>query len=394
MRLDGLLWCLIGATSAFTSAARILQKRAVPLYLVDPSDASSTQGIKTTIVVHTKFRTTTSTSTVIIKASTPSKTCLSISTSTIIPDSKVSPASTSSNSSIPSSSVSSTPTTGPSSRTDSDNTIVPAPTGTGSVMEEEFHVKGITYSPYNNKGLCKPKWHVSADIAKLRTYEIIRLYDTDCHCIENVMSALSPHQKVFLGIYYIEKIAESIAIIKDALAGDFSKVYAISVGNEIVNNGEAATATVEKTLSSARSQLSAIGYTGPLVSVDTLVAVLNHPELCNYSDFIAVNSHPYWDGKVAPNNCGPWLKKQVQYLADHCNVKKNILVTETGWPSAGVPFVENIPSKDNQDICLKSIIETMRDQVLLFTMYNDYWKPPGPYGVEQFWGIFGDDSNY
>ncbi|AET40504.1 uncharacterized protein Ecym_6110 [Eremothecium cymbalariae DBVPG len=253
--------------------------------------------------------------------------------------------------------------------------------------------KGISYSPYQRNGACKPRWQVKSDIRKLSGFDILRIYDPDCDVVSNLLSAMATHQKLLLGIYNVDRIAESIGIVDKALRGDFSKIYAVSVGNELVNDGKVSPAQIKTALDTARALLGSIGYTGPVVSVDTLVAVEAHKDLCGLSDFIAVNVHPFWDGHVDPYNCGTWLQKQVENLVESCGNGKPILITETGWPTSGAPFGSNMPNKVNQDICIDSILTTIGQQVLLFTMYNDYWKSPGSYGVEQFWGIFGDDSD-
>ena len=107
---------------------------------------------------------------------------------------------------------------------------------------------------------------------------------------------------------------------------------------------------------------------------------------------MCIRDSPYWDGNVAPSNCGPWLKQQIDNLSASCNNGKRVIVTETGWPTQGSTFGTCVPSKENQDVCIKSIIETLGSQTILFTTYNDYWKAAGAQGVEQFWGIFGDSS--
>ncbi|CEP20372.1 unnamed protein product [Cyberlindnera jadinii] len=251
----------------------------------------------------------------------------------------------------------------------------------------DARAKGITYSPYTDSGTCKSASDVASDIALLTEFDIIRLYDTDCDCIKNVLDAKTSSQKLFLGIYYLDKIDASVQIISESIS-DWSDVYTVSVGNELVNNGEATTDQIKTAVDSARSALTNIGYTGTVVSVDTLVAVQNNPVLCEYSDFIAVNSHPFWDGNVSPENSGTWLQTQISNIKSICGGVKDVLITETGWPTQGSAYQSCVPSKANQELALQSIADTVADQVLLFTTFNDLWKDPGSYGVEQYWGIF------
>ncbi|SCU80677.1 LAMI_0B03356g1_1 [Lachancea mirantina] len=252
---------------------------------------------------------------------------------------------------------------------------------------------GITYSPYQKDGSCKTELMIQSDMQTIADFSVIRIYDTDCNAIPFILQALIGSQKIMVGIYNIDAIPQSVSIISSAFNGDFSKVYAISVGNELVNSGIKSPNQIQTAVNSAKSQLSAIGYNGPIVSVDTLIAYVNNPSLCQYSDFLAVNSHPYWDGNVEPSSCGTWLGDQISNLQSKCGTDKPILITETGWPTQGQSFGNCVPSQQNQINCVSSITQSHGSQVILFTTFNDYWKQPGPYGVEQYWGLFGSPSS-
>ncbi|CEP63974.1 uncharacterized protein LALA0_S09e06766g [Lachancea lanzarotensis] len=272
---------------------------------------------------------------------------------------------------------------------------VPSPSNTGSTGSTEFYsgAAGIAYSPYQKDGQCKTLEMVQADLIQIQSFGIIRTYATDCNVLDNLKASLIPSQKIMVGIWDLTKIPDSVNAISSAFGTDFSAVYAVSVGNELVNSGSATVDDIQNAVSSARSQLAAIGYNGPVVTVDTLVAVMANPEMCEISDFLAVNSHPYWDGNVDATNCGPWLQQQIANLQAKCGSQKSVLITETGWPSQGDPNGNCWPSQANMESCIASITSTLGSQALLFTTYNDYWKNPGPQNVEQHWGVFGDPAN-
>ena len=73
-------------------------------------------------------------------------------------------------------------------------------------------------------------------------------------------------------------------------------------------------------------------------------------------------------------------------------------MTEAGYPHKGITNGGNVPSYDNQRIALTSLFQATEGYVTFFTytdgiidtwnsLITDYWKDPGPYGVEQSWGI-------
>lgn len=263
-------------------------------------------------------------------------------------------------------------------------------TASSSSSSDASGAKGITYSPYTNSGSCKDSSTIKSDIEMLSDFDVIRLYDTDCSGVEAVLSAKTSSQKLFAGIYYISKIADSVSIIKSAVEeyGSWDDIYTVSIGNELVNSGDATVSEIKSAVESTRSELEDAGYTGKVVSVDTLVAVQDNTDLCEYSDYIAVNSHPFWDGSVVASDSGSWLKTQIANIKKTCGGSKSVLITETGWPTQGDDYGVAVPSKSNQEAALKSIVEEVGDQVILFTTYNDLWKAAGSYGVEQYWGIF------
>ncbi|CAN3373133.1 hypothetical protein DIURU_005246 [Diutina rugosa] len=257
--------------------------------------------------------------------------------------------------------------------------------------------KGMSYSPYRKSGQCKSSQEVASDIKKLQGFDLIRLYSTDCSGIENVLASMGSSQQLFLGVWNLDTASvqgglNDIANAVKTSNRGWSAVHTIAIGNERVNEGQATVGDISAALSTARDWLKANApqYNGAVVSVDTLVAVKNNPGLCGLSDYIAVNCHPYWDGGVLPENSGPWLKQQAQELAGICNNNKQIMITETGWPTKGGNYGSAVPSVENQKTALQSIISTMGSDVLAFTMYNDYWKAGGTNGVEQYWGVFGD----
>lgn len=247
--------------------------------------------------------------------------------------------------------------------------------------------KGITYSPYNSDGTCKDLSTVKSDLAKLSDYSLIRLYGVDCNQVENVLQAKANGQQLFLGIFFIDQLSQGIQQMSSAISsyGSWSDVHTVSIGNELVNDGEASASQIGQYVSTAKSLLSSAGYSGPIVSVDTHVAILNNPELCQYSDYIAFNAHAYWDGSVTGGEAGTWLLQQMQRVASACG--KNVMCVETGWPHQGGSNGVAVASTSEQSAAISSIQSTCGNDVVVFNAFDDMWKNPGSNGVEQFWGI-------
>ncbi|KAK9466664.1 glycoside hydrolase superfamily [Lipomyces arxii] len=246
--------------------------------------------------------------------------------------------------------------------------------------------KGIVYSPYNADGTCKSTSQVASDVAQFSSYEVIRLYGVDCDQVPNVWAAKSSSQKLFLGIFDVSAVQSAISTIAST-AGSYSwdDVYTVAVGNELVNSGQKTAAEVVILTNTARSLLRAVGYNGPVVNVDTFVAVYANPSLCECSDYAAINCHPFFDGTIPASGSGDFVAAQISKTAALCS--KDVLITESGWPKHGQANGVAVPSPENHDIAIESLVSTVGPNLIEFTAFNDYWKADGPYGAEKYWGI-------
>lgn len=259
----------------------------------------------------------------------------------------------------------------------------PAPSGPG-------FKSGVSYTPYNADNTCKSTQQVATDFTKLNGFDVIRLYGTDCDQVSNALAATKGNSvKFFLGIYDLAQVQKEAETISNAVKGDWSRVNAVSVGNEMVNKGTDP-GTVIGAIGQARGALKAHGYNGPVVTVDTMVAMTNHPELCKASDFCAINCHAFFDGKTPAEKSGEFIKGWVDRLGKATG--KTVVVTETGWPTRGDTNGVAVPSQENHQAAMKSIQGTFANNVILYSAYNDMWKKntQGTFNAEQYWGMMGN----
>lgn len=267
----------------------------------------------------------------------------------------------------------------------SDSVSVPSSSGSFSGP-----AKGITYSPYSDDGGCKSASQIKSEVSKLSGYEVIRLYGVDCNQVEATLSGLSSGQKIFAGIFDVDNIESGVETLAKAVKnhGGWDVVHTVSIGNELVNAGSATPDQIGKYIESGRSALKAQGYNGPVVSVDTFIAVINNPDLCKHSDYMAVNAHAFFDGYVSAKEAGDWALLQLQRVSNACGDSKKVFITETGWPTKGDSNNVAVPSKENQKAALDSISAKCGSDATFFNAYNDMWKQPGPYNAEQYWGVY------
>ena len=254
----------------------------------------------------------------------------------------------------------------------------------------------LVYSPYNNDGSCKSATDVYSDLSiiKSRGVNKIRVYGTDCNSFQTVLPVCAQFgMKVNQGLWISSAGVDSIddattQLINYGQTNDWDVFDFITVGNEAIISGYCSVSDLIGKISSVKSQLQAAGYSGQITTSEPPVSYENHPELCTQSaiDFVGINPHSYFDTYATASTSGSFVQGQIQLIQKSCNTD-NVVVTETGYPSAGIQNGGNIPSKANQLIAVQSILDVVGTDVTILTYTNDYWKNPGPYGIEQSFGI-------
>lgn len=249
----------------------------------------------------------------------------------------------------------------------------------------------ITYSPYNSDGTCKSQSQVNTDMASLSQFEMVRIYGTDCDQVNTVgTAAMANGKKVMAGLFTLTNVAGDTQTIKNTFGNSWNSLYAVSVGNELVNTNQASVDQVVDAVIATRKAMKDFGYQGPVVTVDTFNAVIANPRLCQNSDFAAVNAHPFFDSALLPAAAGTWALATQAAVSVACGGKKTV-ITESGMPSGGQCNGSMCPSPANQATAISSLKGAFPNGGLfLFTAFNDYWKSPGYLGVEQLWGILGN----
>ncbi|VUC34575.1 unnamed protein product [Clonostachys rosea] len=269
----------------------------------------------------------------------------------------------------------------------------PSPTAPGKADKADKF--GISYAPYRGDHGCKDARDVQNDFDQLKDYSVIRIYGTDCDQVSKTYKAAkNTKTKLMLGVWDINDVENEVSKIIQGVEGGWDKIKAVSVGNEVVNKGEASPQKVIGAVKKARSLLRGAGFKGPVVTVDTFNAIEQNPELCEASDFCAINAHAFFDSTTSASYAGKWLKDTVQRVKLALPKPMNVVVTETGWPMDGSPNGLAIPSLANQKLAIESIKKAFSDNpgdVVLFSAFNDLWKTKSmdTFNAEQFYGIGG-----
>lgn len=268
----------------------------------------------------------------------------------------------------------------------------PTPPGLPPSSSEPHFSHGISYSPYNADGTCKSASQVANDMELVAGFSVIRLYGTDCDQIASVLKAIRGRGiSLFLGIFDLTQLSGECKDIVDAAEGNWSMIKTVSVGNELVTNGKASVREVTAAIQLVRSTLKASGYDGPVITVDTMIAMKANPELCQASDFCAINCHAFFDGNISAEGAGDFVRDWADQVSEATG-GMSVVIAETGWPTQGNNNNKAVPSQKNHDLAITSIRRLIPENLILYSAFNDLWKEDSEntHNAEKFWGILGN----
>jgi glucan 1,3-beta-glucosidase len=157
------------------------------------------------------------------------------------------------------------------------------------------------------------------------------------------------------------------------------------VGNEVLLRGEMTTADLAAIIRSVKSQVSV-----PVTYADVWEYWLRNREVYEAVDFVTIHILPYWED----------FPIRAKYAAIHVDTirkrmavafpGKEILIGETGWPSAGRMRDAALPSRANQARVVSEILDLAKREnfrVNLIEAYDQPWKRQLEGTVGGYWGL-------
>jgi exo-beta-1,3-glucanase (GH17 family) len=137
------------------------------------------------------------------------------------------------------------------------------------------------------------------------------------------------------------------------------------------------------------NRVKAVAGTVPVTTADTHAEFLQHPRVVAACDLLFVNYYGYWES-VPLSNAIPTLHCQHQDVQAAAGGKK-VIVSETGWPSAGDSIGGAVPSPANAAQYFLDFTTWARaEQVeyFYFEAFDEAWKAAseGPQGAH--WGVW------
>jgi exo-beta-1,3-glucanase (GH17 family) len=256
----------------------------------------------------------------------------------------------------------------------------------------KLSLAGLAYGPSHmgqdpTRGAFPSGEEIEADMPTLASLtHFIRTYSSTGLADTIIQTAETAHICVALGIGLG---SDPVVNAREMTAGEQlasnSAVHAIIVGNEVLQRGDLSEEQLRSDIEQVRAKL---GRAVPVTVADTYAQWIQHRDLANDVDFITVHIYPFWQG-VAIDSAIQSLDRaytQVQQTFPH----KQIVIGETGWPSAGPPYGAAVPSAANQARYLREFINWAQAkgvQYFYFDAFDEDWKVHEQ-GVGTHWGLY------
>ena len=225
-----------------------------------------------------------------------------------------------------------------------------------------------------------------AQLAKIsdcvRTYSIENGLDQVPELAAKV--GLKVIQGIWLGSNRLKNLAQISTVVR--LTKEFPGVISgVVVGNEVLLRGEMTTADLVATIRSVKSQVAV-----PVTYADVWEYWLRNREVYDAVDFVTIHILPYWEdfpirAKHAAGHVDAIRRRMAVAFPG-----KEILIGETGWPSAGRMRDGALPSRTNQARVVSEILDLAKREnfrVNLIEAYDQPWKRQLEGTVGGYWGL-------
>jgi glucan 1,3-beta-glucosidase len=263
-------------------------------------------------------------------------------------------------------------------------------------IDPNFKLQCVSYAPF--RGAQTPllpstqiePQQIAEDLAQLaeitdcvRTYSIENGLDQVPGLAAKV--GLKVIQGIWLGSDRLKNQSQIAAVV--GLTKQYPDVIsAVVVGNEVLLRGEMTSADLAATIRSVKSQV-----TVPITYADVWEYWLRNREIYDVVDFVTIHILPYWEdipvrAKYAASHVDSIRKQMAVAFPD-----KEILIGETGWPSAGRMREGALPSRTNQARVVSEILSLAKAEnfrVNLIEAYDQPWKRKLEGTVGGYWGLF------
>ena len=163
------------------------------------------------------------------------------------------------------------------------------------------------------------------------------------------------------------------------------------VGSEAILRNDV---TVLQLIAYMQQVRQAIPSSIPVTTADVWGTFIANPSLIAASDVVFGNFYPYWEG-TSISNAMCSLQQEYQQLVK-ASGSKTVVISETGWPSAGNAVGAAVPTVANANLFALQFLTWAHSnniQSFYFEAFDEDWKvaSEGPQGAN--WGLWDENAS-
>ena len=164
----------------------------------------------------------------------------------------------------------------------------------------------------------------------------------------------------------------------------------LAVGNEVMLREDLSDDQLIEYIERAKAAVPGV----PVGTVDAYFLFENHPRVTAACDTLLVNCYPFWES--CPAEYALLYMKEMYRRAQNVANGKKVIISETGWPTAGSPFGAAVPSYDS---ALEYFVRTYQwahqdgIEIFYFSSFDESWKTGDEGDVGAYWGLWDEDGN-
>ncbi|MBI5131841.1 MAG: beta-(1-6) glucans synthase [Rhodopseudomonas palustris] len=258
----------------------------------------------------------------------------------------------------------------------------------------------VSYAPFRGEQTpLDPTTRIAAeqieqDMVQLaKISKCVRTYSVDNGLEQLPAIAGKVGLKVLQGIWLGNERAKNLAQIAVAvgLAKDYPNVItSLVVGNEVLLRGEMTAGDLAGMIRLVKSQAKI-----PVTYADVWEYWLRNREIYDAVDFVTIHILPYWEDLPIRARYAAAHVDQIRKRVAVAFPAKEILIGETGWPSAGRMREGALPSRANQARVVSEILSLAKLEnfrVNLIEAYDQPWKRDLEGTVGGYWGLIDADN--
>ncbi len=254
----------------------------------------------------------------------------------------------------------------------------------------------VSYAPFRDgqspfvKGLTIPEAQIDEDFARLaKITACVRTYSIEMGLDKAPALARKHGLTMLLGVWLgpeADRNRMELDIGTRLAQENRDVVKAVVVGNEVLLRGEMAATELGAVLRDVKRQVGDV----PVTYADVWEFWERNKGLVPEVDFVTIHILPYWeDLPVSAADAGPHVDEIRQRMAE-AFPGKEILIGESGWPSAGRMREEALPSPANQARVLHDVVALAKRQgyrINVIEAFDQPWKRRSEGTVGGHWGL-------